>query len=170
MKLRHMGSRPLPRKPEGLLLLLFKLPVHMYRLGLGPLLGKRFLLLIHEGRRSGKLRQTVLEVIRYDPNTQESLVISAYGSTADWYRNIRTKPPIRIRTGRSSYVPEQRFLTRRERYEAFVEYERRSGRYLRKLLKLMGIEYDGSEEMRREMVSFMRMVAFRPSQPTASGP
>jgi hypothetical protein len=111
-----------------------------------------------------------LEVIRYDPNTQESLVISAYGSTADWYRNIRTKPPIRIRTGRSSYVPEQRFLTRRERYEAFVEYERRSGRYLRKLLKLMGIEYDGSEEMRREMVSFMRMVAFRPSQPTASGP
>jgi hypothetical protein len=39
---------------------MLKLPLLLYRLGLGWIFGHRFLLLTHKGRRSGKVRQTVL--------------------------------------------------------------------------------------------------------------
>jgi hypothetical protein len=55
------------------------LPIYLYRLNLGLLLGHRFLLLVHRGRRSGLLRETVLEVILYEPATRESVVLSAWG-------------------------------------------------------------------------------------------
>jgi len=40
-------------------------------------LGHEFLLLTHVGRRSGRVHQTVLKVLRYDPETGESIVASA---------------------------------------------------------------------------------------------
>ena len=38
---------------------LFRAPIWLYRLGLGGLLGGRFLLLTHTGRTSGRPRQVV---------------------------------------------------------------------------------------------------------------
>jgi hypothetical protein len=49
--------------------LAFQLPIWLYRLRLGWLLGDRFLLLPHIGRKSGQVRQTVLEVVRHDHST-----------------------------------------------------------------------------------------------------
>ena len=51
-----------------------------------------------------ELRQIVgndveFEVIRYDPESQESIVVSAWGEKADWYRNIQASPALEIRTG-----------------------------------------------------------------------
>jgi hypothetical protein len=48
--------------------------------------------------------------------------------------------------------------------EAFLEYESMNGPLLRKLLKIVGIEYDGSEEARRRLLSTLRMVAFTPEK------
>jgi hypothetical protein len=50
---------------------IFKLPLLLYRLRLGWLLGKRFMLLTHVGRRSGKVRRTILAVLRFDEQTKE---------------------------------------------------------------------------------------------------
>ena len=44
---------------------LFRLPVYLYRCHCGGLLGHRFLLLIHRGRRTGRRYETVLEVMEY---------------------------------------------------------------------------------------------------------
>ena len=63
---------------SGALRLLFRLPAILYRWRCGWLLGRRFLLLIHVGRRTGKLRRTVLEVIEYRRDLVEALVISAF--------------------------------------------------------------------------------------------
>jgi len=156
-----------PPRPDGLLLIMFKAPVLIYRMGLGRVFGRRFLLLEHEGRRSHVLRKTVLEVIRFDRETGESLVISAYGERADWYRNIQKKPAVKVCTGGKCFVPQQRFLSEEEAREVFLEYEGKSGPYLRKLLKLLGIEYDGSDRARQQLLSFMRMVAFRPKEQTS---
>jgi deazaflavin-dependent oxidoreductase (nitroreductase family) len=157
-----MGTFKPPPRPDGLLLLLFKAPVFLYKFGLGRLMGDRFLLLTHEGRKSGKIRRTLLEVIRYDQGTGESLVISAYGERADWYRNIRAKPALQVCTRGRCFAPRQRFLSTEEAGEAFREYELAHGPYIRRLIKLTGSEYDGSEESRRELISFFRMVAFSP--------
>ncbi len=39
--------------PRGLARIGFRIPIILYRLGLGGLLGTRFLLLTHTGRKSG---------------------------------------------------------------------------------------------------------------------
>ena len=86
------------------------MPIYLYRLNLGWLLGHRFLLLVHMGHKSGLLRETVLEVLLHDPAARESVVLSAWGEKADWYRNVGTTPALEIRTGGQRYVPEQRVL------------------------------------------------------------
>jgi hypothetical protein len=59
-------SASLPPRPRGLVRIAVRLPILLYWLGLGWLLGHRFLLLTHRGRVSGQVRHTVLEVIRHD--------------------------------------------------------------------------------------------------------
>jgi hypothetical protein len=59
---RDPDLRWLRPKPVGALRLAFRLPIYLYRLDLGRLLGHRFLLLVHRGRESGLLRETALEV------------------------------------------------------------------------------------------------------------
>lgn len=97
-------------RPARVLRLLFRLPIYLYRLNLGWLVGHRGLLLVHRGRKSGRVYQTVLEVIFYDPETRESVVLSGWGEKADWYRNIKASPALEVQTGRQRYVPSQRFL------------------------------------------------------------
>lgn len=52
------------------------------------MLGRRFLRLKHVGRRTGRRHTTVLEVVRHDPRHSEFVVVSGFGSHADWLRNI----------------------------------------------------------------------------------
>jgi deazaflavin-dependent oxidoreductase (nitroreductase family) len=149
-------------KPSGILRLAFRLPIYLYRLNLGWLLGHRGLLLIHQGRKSGLLRETVLEVIRYDPATKESVVLSAWGEKADWYRNIKATPAIEVRTGGERYVPEHRFLAPEENYTEITEYERHHPLAVRIFAQMFGYPLGGTERARREFASSLRLVAFRP--------
>ncbi len=151
-----------PGKPSRLLTLLFKAPAYAYHLKMGWLLGNRFLLLTHAGTKTGRIRHTVLEVIHHDPRNEESLVVSAYGKRAGWYRDITSRSALEVRTGRRRYVPEQRFLTEKEVHDTFVEFERAHPKYVRRLLKLLGVKYDDSDDSKRALTSFLRMVAFRP--------
>jgi hypothetical protein len=97
---RGPNLRWLRSKPTGASRLAFRLPIYLYRLDLGWLLGHRFLLLVHRGRRSGLLHEAVLEVLLHDPATRESVVLSARGEKADWYRNVGAQPR------RSRFEPE----------------------------------------------------------------
>ena len=142
--------------------LIFRLPIYLYRLNLGSLLGYRALLLIHQGRKSGLLRETVLEVIRYDPATKESVVLSGWGEKADWYRNIQLAPAMEVRTGGERYVPEQRFLSPEENHAQITDYERRHPLAAWLLAKVFGYPLRGTETMRQAFAPSMRLVAFRP--------
>ena len=86
-------TRWLPSRPKGALALGLRLPSYLYRFRLGRLLGHRFLLLTHRGRKSGLTGRTPLEVLHFDPRSRESVVLSARGKKADWYRNIEASPP-----------------------------------------------------------------------------
>jgi deazaflavin-dependent oxidoreductase (nitroreductase family) len=105
-------------KPTGVSRFAFRLPIYLYRLNLGWVLDHRFLLLVYRGRRSGLLHETVLEVLLHDPATRESVVLSAWGEKADWYRNVGETPALEVRTGDQRCVPEQRFLAPEEKIAA----------------------------------------------------
>ena len=144
----------------------FRVPVYLYRWRLGWLLGHRFVLLTHRGRRSGLPRQTVLEVLRYDPATRECVVVSGYGARADWYRNLQAAPALALQIGRERYVPAHRVLDPAETAREFRDYRRRHPLFARLALRwfsaALGLPNEGTAETRRVLVAQMRMVAFRP--------
>jgi hypothetical protein len=82
------GAPRQPNPPNGLLRFLLGLPVHLYHANLGLLLGRRFLLLVTLGRRTGLRRETVVEVMRYDPATREAVVMAGWGRKTGWLHNV----------------------------------------------------------------------------------
>ena len=86
--------------PRGLARLAFRLPIWLYRLHLGWLLGGRLLLLTHIGRKSGLPRQAVIEVVRHDRATDTYIIASGFGAQVDWLRNIQKHPNVVVQTGR----------------------------------------------------------------------
>jgi hypothetical protein len=56
---------------------LFRVPLWRYRANLGWLFGHRLARLTHRGRRSGQIRQAVVDVVRYEPRTRGSLPAGA---------------------------------------------------------------------------------------------
>lgn len=152
-----------PAAPRGLLRWAYRLPIALYRARLGWLLGRRFLLLTHRGRKTGQLRRAVLEVVSYNPTTRESAVMSAYGERADWYRNIQAHPAVEARTGWSRYTPEYRLLSPEERYVALVAYQRRYRRAFQAVMRFLGHSYDGTEAGLRALADSVVVVAFRPA-------
>ena len=87
-------------RPHGLSRLLTRAPIALYHSGLGWILGHRFLLLIHTGRRTDKSRETVLEVAGHDTKTGTYFVVSGWGEKSEWLRNIQQKPDVEISVGR----------------------------------------------------------------------
>ena len=152
--------------PSRLLKVVFDAPTVLYRMRLGWMLGKRIVAVTHRGRKTGRLRETVLEVLLFEPEDKESVVVSAYGTRADWYRNILVQPALRVRTGRMDYVPEQRLLTADETREAAIEFCRRhpwEARLVPKVLPAIGAaipKHADSDPV--DLLASLPMVAFRP--------
>lgn len=66
---------------------LMRLPIPMYRAGLGWLLGPRFVMIEHLGRSSGEPRHAVVEIVEREGRALR--VASGFGTRAQWYRNLR---------------------------------------------------------------------------------
>lgn len=78
---------------------LFRAPIWVYRLGLGGVLGPRFVLLTHRGRNTGEARQAVLEVVGTNHTTGTVLVASGFGDRSQWFRNIQHEPRVLFQVG-----------------------------------------------------------------------
>jgi len=148
--------------PRGLARLAFRLPIGLYRLRLGGLLGTRFLLLTHTGRKSGLKRKTVLEVVRYDHASTTFIVAAGFGPASDWVRNIRIHPQVTVQCGRRRWEMTARFLTPEQSGEELVDYNRRHPLAMRELVHFMGYRLDGTEEDVRAMGKILSMVTLRP--------
>ena len=103
---------------------LFRAPIWLYRVGLGGLLGSRFVLLTHTGRRSGLARQVVLEVVGRHQASGGYLIASGYGGRSQWFRNILDDPWVRFQVGWRSYAGLARPLPPVESGRRLAEYAR----------------------------------------------
>lgn len=155
------------RRPGPMLRRVLRAPATLERWHLGWLLGRRFLVLTHVGRRSGRRHRTVLEVVGTDPATGEVMVMAGFGRASDWYRNLQVQEAIEVAVGRRRFRPVHRELGEQAAASVLAEYERRN-RWMspvvhRVLSALVGWPYDGSEEARRRLVRELPVVAFRPA-------
>ncbi|MFR0356200.1 nitroreductase family deazaflavin-dependent oxidoreductase [Streptomyces sediminimaris] len=154
------GAPRRTQPPTGWRRWAFRLPIRLYKAGLGPLLGKRFLLLHHIGRKSGQQRQAVIEVVSRDPQAGTWTVASGFGPKSDWYRNLRQQPRVTIQFGRRHYTVTAHFLTPQEGADIMAAYAARHPRAARRLCSLMGFTVDGSEADYRkvgEATPFVRL-------------
>jgi deazaflavin-dependent oxidoreductase (nitroreductase family) len=145
---------------------LLRAPTHLYRWKCGRLLGHRFLLLIHIGRRTGLRRYTVLEVMEYRKKGPEAVVMSAFGRGADWLRNVEAAPDPEVVIGSQRFIAAYRLLDEDEAASVVAGYERRNrliAPMIRAVLsRLLGWRYDASDKARHRLVKHLPLVAFRP--------
>ena len=126
-----------------------RLPLALYRVGLGGLLGHRFVLIHHLGRRSGQWRQVVVEVAERDQSTGAVTVMSGYGTGSDWYRNLLADPSARIQMGKHSVSAHAVPLTPDESGEVIHRYGQHHPLAVRSLLRFLGLPVDGTGEAYR---------------------
>ena len=150
--------------PKGLLRFAFRAPILLYRLGLGRLLGVRFLLLEHRGRRSGTRRRTVIEVVDVDPGRGSYLVVSAWGKKADSYRNVSADPAVTIAVSNQRFTAAARTVTTEEAEIHLRNYANRHPIAFRELGSLLvGEASRDAEETIRRFLETMPVVEFTPS-------
>ena len=159
-------SRPLlglRRRPGRMALAVFRLPLVLYRRGWGRVLGRTFMLLVVEGRKTGQPHPMTAMVMRYDPTTREVVIFSGWGPDSDWVRNIRARPALRVDVGRESYAPQHRFLSEDESVAVASDFVRRHP--YRVLLASRVLDWPDlhTEAALRDFVGTHPVVAFRPA-------
>lgn len=153
--------------PHGALKVALDSPRWLYHAHLGRLLGHRFLLLVHEGRRTHQLHETPLEVIHWDADRREAVVASGWGRKAQWLHNVEAGLAREVLIGAERFEPAVRELDVPEAMEMLQQYEDHNGlpkAVVRKVLSwLLGWTYDGSDDARRRAVEQLPLVAFSPA-------
>lgn len=132
--------------PKGLNRIMYRLPIWFYRLHLGWMLGERFLLINHIGRKSGLLRKVVVEVVRHDKESKTIIVASGFGTKSQWYQNLRKTPDVNIQLGTKKYTAHAEFLSAEQGADEMVDYAHRHPSAARELPKLMGYRVDGTDD------------------------
>jgi len=139
---RGSVNRELPR---GWFRLLLRLPILLYRLKLGWLLGRRFLLLTHTGRKSGVVHSTVLEVLRFDRGSHRCIIASGWGTRSQWYKNVLNDPRIRYTVGLRERRGRAVQMSIERAEHQLREYADRHPSAIRKLTKfIIGERFEGT--------------------------
>lgn len=87
---------------------MFKWPVNLWRLGLGPFVGQVLLLITHTGRKSGLPRRTLVE---YHRMGDQLYIPCGFGERAQWYQNIKADPYVTIQASDEAQSVRARRVT-----------------------------------------------------------
>jgi deazaflavin-dependent oxidoreductase (nitroreductase family) len=156
------ADRNIPNPPRGLRAIPWRLPILFYRLRLGWIFGHRALLLTHTGRISGQPRQAMLEVIRYEKESNVHFVASGFGVKSDWYRNIRKTPDVTIRTTGKKFAARARISPPEEADQVFLDYTTRHPNAVKNLARLVGYKIGNSKEEILDFLNLIPVIAFHP--------
>jgi deazaflavin-dependent oxidoreductase (nitroreductase family) len=135
--------------------LLFKAPLVAWRLGLGPITGKLFLVLTTTGRKSSLPRHTMLEYYKLNG---EKYAACAFGARAQYYKNILADPRVTVQTadGTESALAE-RVTDDDELIAVYELFKRRDPPLLQWYLDSLGIKPEAADVLaNKERIIFLR--------------
>lgn len=157
---RVLRNKPLPK---GFKRLLFRSPLLLYRLGLGWVMGGRFLRLRHRGRKSAKVHDTVLEVAGYDESTGAYYIASGWGEGSHWFRNIQKTPGVGVHVGSRKFQAKAERLSEDEGAEILFKYAVKYPKAFGILTdKILGEKLEPTEENAARMAKYVPVAALRP--------
>ncbi len=146
--------------PKGILRFFLRAPLALYRLGLGWMLGGRFLKLTHTGRISGIKRETVLEVVKRDAVTGIVYVASGWGENSNWLLNVTEDPRVGVEFRRESYRACARRLDLDEASEVLADYAQHYPKSFGMLIgNILGEKLPPNYESARVMAESVPIVA-----------
>jgi deazaflavin-dependent oxidoreductase (nitroreductase family) len=155
-------SRLTPRDHVGpVFKWIFKIPLLYYKLGLGGLIGKRFLLLTTTGRKSGKPRHTPLEYV-HDPQADSYRVSPGWGGKTDWYRNLLHDPIVSVQVGRRKFSARAEPVPQDDVAESLMKVSQRHPSMDRIWARWSDHPMDGTPESYRYAARFFPAVRLRP--------
>jgi len=130
---------------------LTRLPIPLYRAGLGGIFGERLVMVEHLGRVSQEPRYVVVELVERERNAVR--VASGFGKRAQWYRNLRANGVAYVSTGRARRVPASvRMLDPDESRHVLERYAQRHPQAWKHLSAAM--EYAAGGEAHIPVVEF----------------
>lgn len=132
--------------PSGAVRLAVRLPIALYRLGLGMVIGSApIMVLTTRGRRSGLPRYTPLE---YRQHGSKYYLISAWGRRAHWVQNLLASPDVTVQCGHRTYAARARLVDDAGEASRAAQLFRRQTPYLYETLlaRLFGESVVGSSQ------------------------
>ena len=128
--------------------------VTLYRLGLGPLVGRLILLLTTTGRKSGLARVTALQ---YEEVDGAIYLGSSRGMHADWVRNILADPRVEVRVKARCFSGLAEVVTHPVRVADFLKLRlKRHPRMVGMIMKADGLP---AKPSRHELENYARKLA-----------
>ncbi len=95
--------------PQGMGRWLLRLPLELYRLGLGDVLNVgQLMILVTRGRKSGQPRYTAIE---YRQHGSKLYVVSAWGERPQWFRNLQACPEVLVQQGKRAFAARAEVVT-----------------------------------------------------------
>jgi deazaflavin-dependent oxidoreductase (nitroreductase family) len=156
----------LEKRPNFLLKFFFKMPVWFHKIGFGGwerLIGAQWMLITTTGRKSGKPRDAMVDVMDYDSATDTYYIEAAYGSRADWVRNIEVHPRFQAQVGRRKFFARLTPLSSEEAGEMMVKFYRAKPAYTRSVMAMVGMKFEGEEELKK-LASQLTLFAVHPEK------
>ena len=144
-----------PAPPKGLKLKLFRAPRYFYHFKLGFLFGERFIHLKHWGRKSGQLKETVIEVIDQDKTNGVLYSASGFGTQSQWFKNISVNNAVFVTLRNTEFEASASVLSADEATEVLLRYVKVHPNSIKSVARLSGYEMDGSE---KDVIAFSQII------------
>ncbi len=152
------------KHPGRLLKFFFKMPLFMHKIGFGGwerIIGAQWMLITTIGRKTGKRRETMVDVMKYDKANDTYFIEAAYGARADWYKNIQSNPVFEAQVGRRKFTARAGALSTEGASELLVQFYRQKPAYTRSVMAMAGMKFNGENEL-RELGKNLTLLAVKP--------
>jgi deazaflavin-dependent oxidoreductase (nitroreductase family) len=127
----------LPYPSGRVMQMVYRSPIWLYRLGLGPLVGRGFMILTTTGRKSCLPRRTAIE---FHQHHGRKYVMVGW-TAANWYKNILANPLVTIQTAwGTERVRARRITTIEDLREAWEVAEHSP--IIQGVIKLTGLSWE----------------------------
>ena len=139
------------KPPDQLLKFFFKVPVWLHKLGFGGwerLIGAQWMLITTKGRKTGKPREAMVDVMDYDKANDTYYIEAAYGARADWYKNMQSNPIFEAQVGRRKFKARASTLPNKDAGEILVQFYRHKPAYTRSVMTMAGMKFKDEDDLR----------------------
>ncbi|MDA8880933.1 nitroreductase family deazaflavin-dependent oxidoreductase [Pseudomonadales bacterium] len=121
----------------------------------GFLFGERFIHLKLWGRKSGQLKETVIEVIDQDKTNGVLYSASGFGTQSQWFKNISVNNAVFVTLRNTEFEASASVLSADEATEVLLRYVKVHPNSIKSVARLSGYEMDGSE---KDIIAFSQII------------